>query len=82
MCWFFIYLLPILSEKPKFWVIRQQSLIHAKAGDTKGAIKAAKKSLELAQKANNRDYINMNTVSLKEWEVDYKNTIDLECKKY
>lgn len=58
------------KKKPKFWVIRQQSLIHAKAGDTKGAIKAAKKSLELAQKANNRDYINMNTVSLKEWEVD------------
>ncbi|MDG1803973.1 DUF2911 domain-containing protein [Flavicella sp.] len=58
------------KKKPKFWVIRQQSLIHAKAGDTKGAIKAAKKSLELAQKANNRDYINMNTVSLKEWEVE------------
>lgn len=58
------------KKKPKFWVIRQQSLIHAKAGDTKGAIKAAKKSLELAQKANNRDYINMNTASLKEWEVE------------
>lgn len=58
------------KKKPKFWVIRQQSLIHAKAGDTKGAIKAAKKSLELAQKANNRDYINMNTASLKEWGVE------------
>ena len=56
------------KKKPKFWVIRQQSLIHAKAGDTKGAIKAAKKSLALAEEANNRDYINMNTASIKEWE--------------
>lgn len=58
------------KKKPKFWVIRQQSLIHAKAGDTKGAIKAAKKSLELAEKANNRDYINMNKASIKEWEAE------------
>lgn len=58
------------KKQPKFWVLRQQSLIHAKAGDTKGAIKAAKKSLELAEKANNSAYIKMNTESLKEWGVE------------
>ena len=56
------------KKKPKFWVIRQQSLIHAASGDTKGAIKAAKKSLALAEEAGNRDYINMNKASIAEWE--------------
>jgi hypothetical protein len=56
------------KKNPKFYVIRKQSLIYAKAGDIKGAIKAAKKSLALAKEANNRDYINMNEASLKEWE--------------
>ena len=31
------------------------------------AINAAKKSLELAQKAGNDDYVALNTKSLKEW---------------
>ncbi|WP_439132626.1 DUF2911 domain-containing protein [Polaribacter sp.] len=55
------------SDDPKFWFLRQQSLIHAKAGNTKGAIAAAKKSLEYATKANNAGYIKMNKASLKEW---------------
>jgi hypothetical protein len=55
------------SDDPKFWYLRQQSLIHAKAGNTKGAIAAAKKSLEYATKANNAGYIKMNKASLKEW---------------
>ncbi|WP_292948517.1 DUF2911 domain-containing protein [Olleya sp. UBA1516] len=55
------------KDAPKFWVLRQQSLINAKAGDKKGAIKAAKASLALAEKAGNADYIKMNTDSLKEW---------------
>lgn len=55
------------SEAPKFWFLRQQSLIHAKAGNTKGAIAAAKASLMHAEKANNADYVKMNTASLKEW---------------
>lgn len=50
-----------------FWMVRQLSLIHAKMGDTKGAIKAAKKSLELAKKAGNADYVALNEKSLKEW---------------
>lgn len=56
-----------LTEKPAFWQLRQQSLIYAKAGDKKGAIAAAKKSLAGAQEAKNMDYVKMNTDSLKEW---------------
>lgn len=55
------------KEDPKFWMLRQQSLIHAKAGKTETAIAAAKQSLELAKKAGNDDYVKMNTDSLKEW---------------
>lgn len=55
------------GDKTPFWVYRQQSLILAKSGDKKGAIKAAKKSLAGAKVAKNNDYIKMNTDSLKEW---------------
>ena len=56
-----------MSDEPRFWYYRQQSLIHAKAGDKAAAIKAAQKSLELAKKAGNEDYVALNTKSLKEW---------------
>lgn len=55
------------KEDPKFWMYRQQSLIHAKAGKKESAIAAAKTSLDLATKAGNADYIKMNNDSLKEW---------------
>lgn len=55
------------KKEPKFWMYRQQSLIHAKAGKKKTAIAAAKMSLDLAKKAKNMDYVKMNTDSLKEW---------------
>jgi hypothetical protein len=51
-----------------FWMQRQQSLIYAKAGDTKGAIKAAKASMALAEKAGNADYVKMNKDSIAEWQ--------------
>jgi hypothetical protein len=57
------------KDSPKFWWLRQQSLIKAKGGDTKGAIAAAKASLEGANKAGNADYVKMNLDSLKEWGV-------------
>jgi hypothetical protein len=50
-----------------FWFFRQQSLIHAKSGNKKGAIAAAKNSLSGAEKAGNADYVKMNKDSLKEW---------------
>ncbi|WP_372754436.1 DUF2911 domain-containing protein [Mariniflexile sp.] len=55
------------GDKVAFWQLRQQSLIYAKAGDKKGAIAAAKKSLAAAEKAGNSDYVKMNKDSLKEW---------------
>ena len=51
----------------RFWVLRQKSLIQAKLGDKAGAIESAKRSLELATKADNKDYIRMNEASIKEW---------------
>ena len=57
-----------MREQPAFWYYRQQSLIYAKAGDKKGAIAAAKKSLELATEAGNEDYIALNKKSLSVWE--------------
>ncbi|WP_343486543.1 DUF2911 domain-containing protein [Allomuricauda sp. d1] len=55
------------EEGRMFWVMRKQSLIHAKLGDTKAAIEAAKKSLASAEKAGNADYVKLNKDSLKEW---------------
>lgn len=56
-----------MNKDPKFWQLRQQSLLLAKAGDKKGAIEAAKKSLAGATKAGNMDYVKLNKDSLKEW---------------
>ena len=56
-----------MIEKPAFWQLRQQSLIYAAAGDKKGAIAIAKKSLAASKEAKNADYIKMNEDSLKEW---------------
>ena len=56
-----------MTEKPAFWQLRQQSLIQAKAGDKKGAIATAQKSLAAAKVAGNNDYVKMNMDSLKEW---------------
>jgi len=55
------------ADAPKYWMLRQQSLIHAKAGNTKGAIAAAKESLKHAEIAKSAGYIKMNKASLKEW---------------
>lgn len=55
------------GDKAPFWQLRQQSLIYAKAGDKKGAIDAAKKSMAAAEAAGNADYVKMNKDSLKEW---------------
>lgn len=56
-----------LTDSPKFWQLRQQSLIYAAAGKTKEAIKSAKQSLAGAKKAGNSDYVKLNEDSLKEW---------------
>jgi hypothetical protein len=56
-----------LRKEPAFWHIRLQSLIYAKLGDKKEAIEAAKRSLELATKEGNADYVKMNEESIAEW---------------
>jgi len=56
-----------MNDKPRFWQLRQQSLIYAAAGDKKGAIELAKKSLAAAEEAGNADYVKMNKDSLAEW---------------
>lgn len=56
-----------MREDKPFWMLRQQSLIYAKAGETKTAIKLARESLEAAEKAGNADYVKMNKASLEEW---------------
>ena len=56
-----------MNETPRFWQLRQQSLIYAAAGDKAGAIELAKKSLAAATEAGNDDYVKMNKDSLKEW---------------
>lgn len=56
-----------MIEKPRYWQLRQQSLLLAKTGDKKGAIKAAKASLAGATEAGNTDYVKLNKDSLKEW---------------
>ncbi len=53
----------------RFWVLRQKSLIEAKLGKKADAITSAKKSLELAKKAGNKDYIRMNEASIKKWSM-------------
>ena len=57
----------LTKDEPRFWFLRQQSLIHAKAGKKKSAIAAAKASLAGAKAAKNADYVKMNEESLKEW---------------
>lgn len=56
-----------MNDDPKYWQLRQQSLLLAKMGDKKGAIEAAKKSLAKAEAAKNMDYVKMNKDSLAEW---------------
>ncbi|SEK34259.1 Protein of unknown function [Aquimarina amphilecti] len=57
----------VAGRADAFWYHRQHSLILAKSGDKAGAIKAAKTSLELAEKAKNADYVKLNKDSLAEW---------------
>lgn len=55
----------LTADAPKFWMLRQQALIHAKAGNNSKAIAAAKNSLALAKAAGNDAYVKMNTAFLK-----------------
>lgn len=55
------------TDEPRFWQVRREALILADLGYKDDAIKAAKKSMELAKEAGNEDYVRMNEKSIKEW---------------
>jgi hypothetical protein len=55
------------QDDPAFWMLRKKSLIEAKLGMKKEAVKSAKASLRGAKEAGNADYVKMNEDSLKEW---------------
>ncbi|MDT0553797.1 DUF2911 domain-containing protein [Urechidicola vernalis] len=55
------------GENQKFWVLRQQSLIYAGLNKKKEAVAIAEKSLKLAEKYKNADYVKMNKESITEW---------------
>lgn len=57
----------MMGDSPRFWMVRREALILAKLGRKEEAIKAAKRSMELAEKAGNKDYVRMNEKSIKEW---------------
>lgn len=59
-----------MIEKPRFWQLRQQSLLLAKTGNQRKAIKVAKASLKGAKKAGNTDYVKLNEDSIKEWKAN------------
>lgn len=57
----------IALENDKYWMYRQQSLILHALGEVDAAIEAAKKSMTLAEKANNPDYVRFNKAAIAEW---------------
>ncbi len=56
------------GDKPRFWQLRQEALILADLKRYKEAMEVSKKSMELAEKAGNADYVKMNKDSIKAWK--------------
>ena len=56
-----------LFENPRFYQLRQQSLIMAANKKYSDAIAVAKESLRLSIEADNKDYVKMNKESITEW---------------
>ena len=56
-----------MTENPRFFQLRQQSLILAANGMHKEAINIARRSLRLSIEADNQDYVKMNNESIAEW---------------
>ena len=57
-----------LFENPRFYQLRQQSLIMAANKKYSDAIAVAKESLRLSIEADNKDYVKMNKESILEWK--------------
>ena len=56
-----------MTDEPRYWQLRQQSLIYAKYGDKEGAIALAEQSLAGAKEAGNDQYVKFNEQSIQEW---------------
>lgn len=57
-----------VEQRPDaFWILRLKALIQADMGDKAAAIETAKTALDLAQKADNQDYVKMLNASIAEW---------------
>ncbi len=56
-----------MTENPRFFQLRQQSLILAANGMYEEAINVARRSLRLSIEADNQDYVKMNNDSIEEW---------------
>ncbi len=56
------------GKEPKFWKLRQESLVLAALGKYKDAVAVAERSKTLAVEAKNKDYERMNTESIAEWK--------------
>jgi hypothetical protein len=48
------------AKDPQFWQLHQKAKLQAMMKDKKGAIETANKSIELAKKAKNNEYVRMN----------------------
>lgn len=55
-----------MLDKPAFYQLHSQALIHAKAGDTKSAVSISEMSLKASKEAKDGSYIRMNEQLLKE----------------
>ena len=56
-----------MTDKPRFFHLRQYALILAGNNDYEGAVNASRRSLRLSIQANNQDYVKMNNESIEEW---------------
>lgn len=54
------------AKDPQFWQMHQKAKLQAMLKDKKGAMESANKSIELAKKANNNDYVRLNEELLAE----------------
>lgn len=58
----------MMGRDAEYFVYRQQALINAKSGNIPQAIKAAERSLELAEKVGDSLYVEMNKKSIESWK--------------
>jgi len=54
------------AKDPQFWQMHQKARLQAMLKDKKGAAESANKSIELAKKAKNDDYVRLNEELLAE----------------